>query len=124
ASMGTTGTIVGTGKYLKEKNPNIKIIGVQPEEGSSIPGIRKWAPEYIPSIFTDENVDEIIDVNETNAINTMKELAKQEGVFSGISSGGTTYVALEVAKRIESGLVVSVICDRGDRYISTGLFNE
>ena len=123
ASMGTTGTIVGTGKYLKEKNPDIQVIGVQPEEGSSIPGIRKWSPEYIPSIFSDENIDEIIYVNETNAINTMKDLAKKEGIFSGISSGGTTYVALNVIKKINSGLVVSIICDRGDRYISTGLFN-
>ena len=123
ASMGTTGTIVGTGKYLKEKNPDIQVIGVQPEEGSSIPGIRKWSPEYIPSIFSDENIDEIIYVNETNAINTMKDLAKKEGIFSGISSGGTTYVALDVIKKINAGLVVSIICDRGDRYISTGLFN-
>ena len=123
ASMGTTGTIVGTGKYLKEKNPDIQVIGVQPEEGSSIPGIRKWSPEYIPSIFSDENIDEIIYVNETNAINAMKDLAKKEGIFSGISSGGTTYVALDVFKKINSGLVVSIICDRGDRYISTGLFN-
>lgn len=123
ASMGTTGTIVGTGKYLKEKNPDIQVIGVQPEEGSSIPGIRKWSPEYIPSIFSDENIDEIIYVNETNAINTMKDLAKNEGIFSGISSGGTTYVALDVIKKINSGLAVSIICDRGDRYISTGLFN-
>jgi cysteine synthase B len=123
ASMGTTGTIVGTGKYLKEKNPDIQVIGVQPEEGSSIPGIRKWSPEYIPSIFSDENIDEIIYVNETNAINAMKDLAKKEGIFSGISSGGTTYVALDVIKKINSGLVVSIICDRGDRYISTGLFN-
>ena len=123
ASMGTTGTIVGTGKYLKEKNPDIQVIGVQPEEGSSIPGIRKWSPEYIPSIFSDENIDEIIYVNETNAINTMKDLAKKEGIFSGISSGGTTFVALDVIKKINSGLVVSIICDRGDRYISTGLFN-
>ena len=123
ASMGTTGTIVGTGKYLKEKNPDIQVIGVQPEEGSSIPGIRKWSPEYIPSIFSDENIDEIIYVNETNAINTMKDLAKKEGIFSGISSGGTTYVALDVIQKINSGLVVSIICDRGDRYISTGLFN-
>ena len=123
ASMGTTGTIVGTGKYLKEKNPDIQVIGVQPEEGSSIPGIRKWSPEYIPSIFSDENIDEIIYVNEANAIYTMKDLAKKEGIFSGISSGGTTYVALDVIKKINSGLVVSIICDRGDRYISTGLFN-
>ena len=124
ASMGTTGTIVGTAKYLKSMNPKIKIIGVQPEEGSSIPGIRKWPKEYIPKIFDEKNIDEIIYISQNDAENMTKELAKKEGIFSGPSSGGTTLVALEIAKKVKNAIIVSIICDRGDRYISTGIFNK
>ena len=124
ASMGTTGTIVGTSKYLKSMNPNIVTIGVQPEEGSSIPGIRKWPDEYIPKIYSNENIDEIIYITQEQAENTARDLAAKEGIFSGPSSGGTTYVALEVAKKAKNALIVSIICDRGDRYISTGIFNK
>ena len=124
ASMGTTGTIVGTSKYLKSMNPNIVIIGVQPDEKSSIPGIRKWPKEYIPKIYSDENIDEIIYISQEQAENTARDLAEKEGIFSGPSSGGTTYVALEVAKKTTNALIVSIICDRGDRYISTGIFNK
>jgi cysteine synthase B len=124
ASMGTTGTIVGTAKYLKSMNPKIKIIGVQPEEGSSIPGIRKWPKEYIPKIFNDKNIDEIIYISQNDAESMTRELAKKEGIFSGPSSGGTTLVALEIAKKVNDAIIVSIICDRGDRYISTGIFNK
>ena len=124
ASMGTTGTIVGTAKYLKSMNPKIKIIGVQPEEGASIPGIRKWPKEYVPKIFSDKNIDEIIYISQYQAENTARNLAKKEGIFSGPSSGGTTFVALEIAKKEKNAVIVSIICDRGDRYISTGIFNK
>lgn len=124
ASMGTTGTIVGTAKYLKSMNPKIKIIGVQPEEGASIAGIRKWPEEYIPKIYDDKNIDEIIYITQEQAENTTKELAEKEGIFSGPSSGGTTFVALKVAKKEKNAIIVSIICDRGDRYISTGIFNK
>ena len=124
ASMGTTGTIVGTSKYLKSMNPDIVTIGVQPEEGASIPGIRKWPEEYIPKIFSDENIDQIIYITQEQAESTARELAAKEGIFSGPSSGGTTYVALEIAKKAKDALIVSIICDRGDRYISTGIFNK
>ena len=124
ASMGTTGTIVGTAKFLKSKNPEIKIIGVQPEEGSSIPGIRKWPKEYVPKIFDDKNIDEIIYITQEDAENTTRDLAEKEWIFSGPSSGGTTFVALEVAKKEKNAVIVSIICDRGDRYISTGIYNK
>ena len=124
ASMGTTGTIVGTAKYLKSKNPKIKIIGVQPEEGSSIPGIRKWPKEYIPKIYDPKNIDEIIYISQKQAEETTRDLAKQEGIFAGPSSGGTTYVALELAKKESDAVIVSIICDRVDRNISTGIFNK
>ena len=124
ASMGTTGTIVGTAKYLKSMNSKIKVIGVQPEEGSSIPGIRKWPKEYIPKIYNDKNIDEIIYISQEDAEKTTRDLAEKEGIFSGPSSGGTTFVALEIAKREQGAVIVSIICDRGDRYISTGIFNK
>ena len=124
ASMGTTGTIVGTAKYLKSMNPKIKIIGVQPEEGSSIPGIRKWPKEYVPKIYDSKNIDEIVYISQEQAENMARELAEKEGIFSGPSSGGTTFVALEFAKKEKEAVIVSIICDRGDRYVSTGIFNK
>ena len=122
SSMGTTGTIVGTSKFLKEKNSSIQIIGVQPEEGSQIPGIRKWPKEYLPSIFDDSNIDSIRLVSQNNAEETARSLAKKEGIFSGGSTGGALYVALEIAKRDPKAVIVSIACDRGDRYLSTGIF--
>ena len=122
SSMGTTGTIVGTSKFLKEKNPSIKIIGVQPEEGSQIPGIRKWPKEYLPKIFNDQNIDSIKNVSQKNAEETARNLAKKEGIFSGASTGGALYVALLIAAKDPKSLIVSIACDRGDRYLSTGIF--
>ena len=122
SSMGTTGTIVGTSKFLKEKNKNIQIIGVQPEEGAQIPGIRKWPKEYLPSIFSDDNIDEIVNVSQKNAENTARNLAKKEGIFSGASTGGALFVALQIAKQNPNSHIVSIACDRGDRYLSTGIF--
>ena len=122
SSMGTTGTIVGTSKYLKEQNQGIQIIGVQPEEGSQIPGIRKWPIEYVPKIFTNENIDEIRYVTQHEAEETARDLAKIEGVFSGASTGGALFVAMKLAKENPDANIVSIACDRGDRYLSTGLF--
>lgn len=122
SSMGTTGTIVGTSKFLKEKNKNIKIIGVQPEEGAQIPGIRKWPKEYLPSIFSDDNIDEIVNVSQKNAEDTARNLAKKEGIFSGASTGGALFVAMQIAKQNPHSHIVSIACDRGDRYLSTGIF--
>lgn len=122
SSMGTTGTIIGTGTYLKEKSDSIQIIGVQPETGSSIPGIRKWPEAYLPKIYNPEVVDRIIEVSETEAREMSIKLALQEGIFSGMSSGGCAVAALKLAESLESGTIVSIVCDRGDRYLSTGLF--
>lgn len=122
SSMGTTGTIVGTSGYLKEQNSAIQIVGVQPEEGAQIPGIRKWPDEYLPKIFTSKNIDTIINVNQENAENTARALARQEGIFSGASTGGALFVALKIAKENPSAVIVSIACDRGDRYLSTGIF--
>jgi len=122
SSMGTTGTIVGTSKFLKEKNKNIKIIGVQPEEGAQIPGIRKWPKEYLPSIFSDDNIDEIVNISQKNAEDTARNLAKKEGIFSGASTGGALFVAMQIAKQNPNSHIVSIACDRGDRYLSTGIF--
>ena len=122
SSMGTTGTIVGTSKFLKEKNKDIQIIGVQPEEGAQIPGIRKWPKEYLPSIFSDDNIDEIVNVSQKNAEDTARNLAKKEGIFSGASTGGALFVALQIAKQNPNSHIVSIACDRGDRYLSTGIF--
>ena len=122
SSMGTTGTIVGTSRYLKEQNQGIQIIGVQPEEGSQIPGIRKWPIEYVPKIFTNENIDEIRYVTQQQAEETARDLAKIEGVFSGASTGGALFVAMKLAKENPDANIVSIACDRGDRYLSTGLF--
>ena len=123
AAMGTTGTIVGTSTYLKEKNPAIKIVGAQPSDGSQIPGIRKWPQEYLPKIFDASKVDEIIEVSEKEAREMTKRLALEEGVFAGMSSGGSVTVALKLAQQIESGIIVAIICDRGDRYLSSDLFD-
>ena len=122
SSMGTTGTIMGVSRFLKEKNPNIKIIGVQPEEGSQIPGIRKWPIEYMPTIFDAKRVDELRYVSQKNAENMTRKLATEEGIFAGISSGGGLYTALEISKEVENAVIVSIVCDRGDRYLSTGVF--
>jgi cysteine synthase B len=122
SSMGTTGTIVGTSKFLKEQNKSIQIIGVQPEEGSQIPGIRKWPKDYLPKIFSDENIDLIKYVSQCDAEETARQLASKEGIFSGASTGGALYVALMIAKSDLNANVVSIACDRGDRYLSTGLF--
>ena len=122
SSMGTTGTIVGTSRFLKEKNSSIQIIGVQPEEGAQIPGIRNWPKEYLPSIFDDSNIDSIKLVSQSNAEETARNLAKKEGIFSGASTGGALYIALEIAKKEPKAVIVSIACDRGDRYLSTGIF--
>ncbi len=122
SSMGTTGTIMGVSRYLKEQNPNIQMIGVQPEEGSQIPGIRKWTVAYLPKIYDAKRVDELRYVSQKNAENTTRKLAAQEGIFAGISSGGALYSALQLSKEVENALIVTIICDRGDRYLSTGVF--
>ena len=122
SSMGTTGTIMGTSKFLKEKNPSIQIIGVQPEEGAQIPGIRKWPDAYLPKIFSKDNIDDVVLVSQKDAETTARELAKQEGIFSGASTGGALYIALQIAKKIPDAVIVSIACDRGDRYLSTGIF--
>jgi len=122
SSMGTTGTIMGTSTYLKEKNRDVQIVGVQPTDGSSIPGIRKWPSAYLPKIFDARKVDQILEVSQDEAIAMAKRLAKEEGIFSGMSSGGATAVALRLADTLESGTIVSIICDRGDRYLSSDLF--
>jgi len=122
SSMGTTGTIMGVSRYLKEQNSNIQIIGVQPEEGAQIPGIRKWPIEYLPKIYDGKRVDELRYVSQKNAENMTRKLATEEGIFAGISSGGGLYTALELSKEVENAVIVSIVCDRGDRYLSTGVF--
>lgn len=123
SSMGTTGTIMGTSTYLKEKNKNVQIVGVQPADDAKIPGIRKWPTEYLPKIFNASKVDTIMEVNEAEARIMAKRLAKEEGIFSGMSSGGATTVALRLAEQLDYGVIVSIICDRGDRYLSSDLFD-
>jgi len=123
SAMGTTGTITGTSTFLKEKNPNIQIIGAQPSDGSQIPGIRKWPIEYLPKIFNPTKVDVTIEISEKEAREMTKRLAKEEGIFAGMSSGGAVAVAVKIANQLESGVVVAVICDRGDRYLSSDLFD-
>lgn len=124
SSMGTTGTIMGTSSYLKERNPEIQIIGLQPEEGASIPGIRRWQKEYLPSIFDAARVDQVINMGQLEAEETMRALAQQEGIFCGVSSGGAVAGALRLSKQLENAVIVAVICDRGDRYLSSGLYNQ
>jgi cysteine synthase B len=122
SAMGTTGTITGVSKYLKEKNPNIKIIGAQPSEGSRIPGIRKWPTEYLPKIYDPSHVDELILVSQADAENMCRQLAKDEGIFCGISAAGACWVAQQISKTVENATIAFVVCDRGDRYLSTGVF--
>ncbi|MEQ8582424.1 MAG: cysteine synthase CysM [Marinoscillum sp.] len=123
SAMGTTGTIMGVSRYLKEQNPNIQIVGTQPTEGSSIPGIRRWSPEFLPKIFDPSRVDRVIDVSEDAARSMARRLAKEEAILSGMSSGGALTAALEVAEEIETGLIVFIVCDIGERYLSSGLFD-
>ena len=122
SSMGTTGTIMGVSQYLKEQNPAIQIIGLQPDEQSSIAGIRRWPAEYLPGIFDASLVDTIMDVNQTNAERYMRKLAREEGIFCGVSSGGAAWAAHQIAKNTPNAVIVFIVCDRGDRYLSTGLF--
>jgi cysteine synthase B len=124
SSMGTTGTIMGTSRYLKEVNPAIEIVGVTPAEGSSIPGIRRWPKEYLPSIFDATRVDRTIEVSQADAERTTLELAAKEGIFAGISSGGAVAAALSLSREVEHAVIVAIICDRGDRYLSTGIFPD
>ncbi|GKX55019.1 cysteine synthase [Leminorella grimontii] len=124
SSMGTTGTITGVSRYLKSQNEGVRVIGLQPAEGSSIPGIRRWSPGYLPGIFRAELVDEVLDISQTEAETTMKRLATREGIFCGVSSGGAVAGALRIAAENPGALIVTVICDRGDRYLSTGVFDS
>jgi cysteine synthase B len=123
SSMGTTGTIMGVSRYLKEQNPDVCIVGLQPQEGSQIPGIRRWPEAYLPKIFERSRVDEVIDISQEDAENTMRALAREEGIFCGVSSGGSVAGALQLAQRVHNATIVCIICDRGDRYLSTGVFN-
>ena len=122
SSMGTTGTIMGTSRYLKEQNPGVQVVGVQPEEGSQIPGIRKWPEAYLPKIYDASRIDQFLYVNQANAEKTTRRLAAEEGIFAGISSGGALYAALQLSRQVENAVIVSIVCDRGDRYLSTGVF--
>ncbi len=123
SSMGTTGTIMGTSQYLKEQNPDIEIIGLQPEEGAAIPGIRRWPKEYLPSIFDETRVDRVINMGQEDAEEAMRELARTEGIFCGVSSGGAVAGALRLSETVENAVIVAIICDRGDRYLSSGLYS-
>ncbi len=123
SSMGTTGTIMGVSRYLKEQNSEIQLVGLQPEEGSSIPGIRRWPKAYLPTIYDSTRVDRIIDINQQEAEDTMRALAAREGIFCGVSSGGAVAGALRLSKELENAVIVAIICDRGDRYLSTGVFD-
>ncbi len=124
SAMGTTGTIMGTSMFLKEQNSDIQIVGVQPEDGAAIPGIRRWPKEYMPKIYESTRVDRIIDMSQPLAENTMRRLANEEGIFGGVSSGGCVAAALKVAEEVENAVIVCIICDRGDRYLSTGVYNS
>lgn len=124
SAMGTTGTIMGVSDYLKEQNKDVKIVGVQPDEDSRIPGIRKWRAEYLPAIFKPHKIDQIIHVSEADAKKTSRKLAAEEGIFAGMSSGGALYAALKVAEKIDKGVIVAIVCDRGDRYLSSDLFQD
>jgi cysteine synthase B len=123
SSMGTTGTIMGVSRYLKEQNPEVQIVGVQPTDGSSIPGIRRWSPEFLPQIYEPERVDRIIDVSQDEATAMMRRLAKEDAIFGGVSSGGAVAAAARLVEALNEGVVVCIICDRGDRYLSSGVFS-
>lgn len=122
SSMGTTGTIMGVSAYLKQKNPLVEIIGLQPEEGASIPGIRRWSKAYLPGIFDAASVDKTLDVSQHDAEETMRRLAKEEGIFCGASAGGAVFAALRLSERLNNAVIVTIICDRGDRYLSSGIY--
>lgn len=122
SAMGTTGTITGVSRYLKEQNPKVKIIGAQPSEGSRIPGIRKWSPAYLPKIYDDTNVDELVYVSQQDAEDMCRRMAREEGIFAGVSAAGACWVALHIAKQVQNATIVFIVCDRGDRYLSTGVF--
>jgi len=124
SSMGTTGTIMGVSRYLKEQNPEIQIIGLQPEEGASIPGIRRWPEAYLPTIFDSARVDRVMDIGQQEAEDCMRALAREEGIFCGVSSGGAVAAALRLVREVEHAVIVAIICDRGDRYLSSGLYQE
>jgi S-sulfo-L-cysteine synthase (O-acetyl-L-serine-dependent) len=124
SSMGTTGTIMGVSRYLKSKNTSIQIIGAQPTDGSEIPGIRRWSPEYLPKIYEPSRVDKIMDVSREQATNMTRRLAKEEGILAGMSSGGALSIAIQLAENLERGLIVCITCDRGDRYLSSDLFED
>ena len=124
SAMGTTGTIIGTSRFLKEQKQAIEIVGVQPEEGASIPGIRRWPEAYLPRIYQPERVDRIMDISQQEAEETTRALAQREGIFAGISSGGAVAAALKLSQQVENAIIVSIVCDRGDRYLSTGVFPE
>jgi len=124
SSMGTTGTIMGVSRYLRSRQPSIRIIGAQPSEGSNIPGIRKWPEAYLPKIYERASVDELVEVSQADAEEMTRRLAREEGIFAGISSGGAMWVALQVATGVRNAVIVTVICDRGDRYLSTGVFPD
>ena len=124
SSMGTTGTIMGNSRYLKEMNPAIQVVGVQPKEGAQIPGIRKWPMEYLPEICDFARIDQMIYVGQQDAEETTRRLAREEGIFAGISSGGALFAALQLSQQLENAVIVSIVCDRGDRYLSTGVFPE
>ncbi|MBF1803740.1 cysteine synthase CysM [Alloalcanivorax profundimaris] len=123
SSMGTTGTIMGCSLYFKEQNPDVQIVGLQPTDGASIPGIRRWPKEYLPSIFDESRVDRVIDMDQDLAEHTMRRLAREEGIFCGVSSGGAVAGALQLSEELENAVIVAIVCDRGDRYLSTGVFN-
>jgi len=122
SAMGTTGTIMGVSRYLKEQNPNVQIVGCQPTDGSNIPGIRRWSPEFLPKIFEPERVDRVVDISSEDATMMARKLGKEESILSGMSSGGAFYAAMKIAEEIESGLIVFIVCDIGDRYLSSDLF--
>ncbi|MCH1488617.1 MAG: cysteine synthase CysM [Pseudomonadales bacterium] len=123
SSMGTTGTIMGVSRFLKEKNPAIQIVGLQPQDGASIPGIRRWPQAYLPKIYDAAGVDKVLDIGQRDAERTMRKLAEREGLCCGVSSGGSVFAAMQVASTVENAVIVAIICDRGDRYLSTGVFN-